>query len=344
LIELLVVIAIIGILVALLLPAVQQAREAARRLQCKNNLKQIAIACHNYAETHQSFPSGYLIEVYNDDIDNDGIANANDTDANGNGVDDMMEGYTPPTQAYVPPDLALNFTELVSLDMIQSAGNLNTAAVPPGKPIKYEFNDWRMAGFWGWQALILPQMDASTANLDFKGQRWSTNNRQTMELVYESYVCPSASLPATRPNKFGYTTYRGILGYRRDIDLDPNGVPLPVNNGMFYLNSSTSFRDVTDGTTTTFLVGESSMGFWADGYSCCARPRDFFENFNYYWEDRSVSPYVRFIGLGGPHVGTANFAMVDGSVQSISKVIDTNVYHALCTRNGGEKISADFGN
>jgi len=222
LIELLVVIAIIAILIALLLPAVQEAREAARRTQCRNNLKQIGLAIHNYYETNGTFPPGV-----------------------------------------VPPDTkgrrgASWLTRI--LGYLDENANVN-----------YIDTDWTM-----------------------QSNRINRNWKLMNTLRVETLNCPSSPMPATRkqntnaatqalgaPNSIEYqlVNYVGISGsYNRGRDLrccpsptrwtwyarsNYNGVIVSVDDRNKY---PILMKDITDGSSNTFCVGEQSSYFiWTDG-------------------------------------------------------------------------------
>ena len=290
LIELLVVIAIIALLAALLLPAVQQAREAARRTQCLNNLKQMALAAHNYLDAHKSFPSGWI--------------------STGGG------------SAVIGP-----FPEPIEVPLGTAAG---------GAPLGVTLTQWTMSDNWSWQAFMLPQMGATTVGLDFKSVKSTANNMQGIQVPIESYVCPSAGLAEARPGGLGYTNYRGCIG------TSPGAGSSLVTNGMLYGNSSISFKGVRDDSSQTLLIGETLMGFWGDGNSCCARFAD--DNadgqhdrgnvFDTYWQ----SSGIHFFGFGSWHSQSVHFCMADGSARAIGKNVDFRIMMALATRNGGERI------
>lgn len=134
LIELLVVIAIIAVLIALLLPAVQQAREAARRTQCKNNLKQLGIASHNYHDTHSVFPPGEVHGMTG------GVAH-------GLGWDKQIGNWTPLLFPYI--DQAPAYTQLNFEVNPQWGGNNQTIlrmVIPglhcPSDPFKGLTENW----------------------------------------------------------------------------------------------------------------------------------------------------------------------------------------------------------
>jgi len=315
LIELLVVMAIIALLIALLLPAVQQAREAGRRTQCLNNMKNLALAMHNYESSHKVFPPGF--------VDND-----------------------------LPGDVVSH--QLPEPARIPLAGNQIVVV-----------QNWTMPQDWGWHALLLPFMDQGTIQIDYAQPKLgNANNESFVGNVIEAYVCPSSSLPSARPTLaagtpnwivngtrgWGYSTYRGSIGYLPLTGTDPNGQTItnpPPTNGMLYANSAVSFRDVTDGTGQTILLGESLYGFWADGFSCCARPRDdqMLNNtpqyFDMYWSDTNSG--LQYFSFGSFHTGDiCNVAMVDGSSRNLSKKIDRVVFQGLCTRNGRENLPEGF--
>lgn len=323
LIELLVVMAIIAMLIALLLPAVQQARETARRTQCLNNLHNLVLAMHNYEGSHKVFPPGIVAP----------------------GID----CETPLTMTYPEPFI---------VPLPRTANN-----TAPNQPVA--ITAWNFSNLWGWQAMILPQIDAATVQLNFPPQGKFLNdcvsgapstNLNYLPTQLQTFVCPSASLPTQRPIlqstpqvSPAYSTYRVSAG---TLGIDPQ-TSLPVTNptnGMLYLNSSVGFRDVSDGTTTTIMMGDSYYGFWSDGTSCCVAGADAaFRSaagetvfgdplVGGTWLSGGNAGDTRF-SFGSQHGDVICFAMVDASTKSISRNIDRNTFLALLTRNGRENIT-----
>jgi prepilin-type N-terminal cleavage/methylation domain-containing protein len=289
LIELLVVIAIIAMLAALLLPAVQRARESARRTQCINNVKQLALAMQTYEGSHRCFPPGFI------------------DPAPGQGM-----------QAPLP--------EPAQVDIVVN-GQRSVATI----------TSWSMPANWGWHAFILPSMDQGTIDLDYRVPKFSGNNQSFIQTKIESYICPSAVLPSSRPSGWGYSTYRGSMGA---YDTNGSGVAnSPTTpNGMLYQNSSVRMADITDGTTNTILIGDSLFGFWADAYSCCVRVWDDSTHpdmSDAYWQVAGGSgSTLHFFSFGSAHGEINVFGLCDGSAKTVSKKIDVNVFKAIATRNG----------
>lgn len=274
LVELLVVIAIIGILIALLLPAVQAAREAARRSQCTNNLKQLGLALHNYHDTYNEFPAGGA-----------------DT---GNGSREM----------------------------------------------------------WGWGAFILPFIEESNlyeqlrvSQQDLTVTLNNTSLRPLVQTAIEGFICPSDpggdlmdggqmnggtgrhfNGDSSVPNSFrvAKSNYVGVAGF---WDVDERN-----NNGVLFRGSHMRFADITDGTASTFLVGERNkfcaQGAWVGNRNVTGsgpQGADYtmgavFRPVN----DPSNGTHRCVEGFASEHPGGANFGFADGSVHFITDNINFN--------------------
>lgn len=345
LIELLVVIAIIAMLAALLLPAVQMAREAGRRTQCLNNLKQISLAMHNYEGATRSFPSGWL---------------------DGRGWCQFAALPTP----YVANTVIRGTPSITTIDKWWMDENYGWhVLLLPFMDQGTTQPDFKQPKFWG------EEKGATLTTVS----PFSTDNEQYIRTTIPSYICPSLqNLPNNRPGAgqskgWAYSTYRGCMGAFDTIPLqtlkigaitgivdpdayNPNTPRRP--NGMLYHKSTVKMSDVSDGTTNTLLVGDSLLGYWADSHSCCVRvwndpdhPDVWDTYWRFYFPEPNPPPlligwtyvdvppapklYVEHFSFGSNHSGNlACFALVDGSARAISKQINLNVFKAISTRNG----------
>jgi len=316
LIELLVVIAIIAALAALLLPAVQNAREAARRSECTNNLRQVVLASHNYEETHKTFPAGIVTAV-------------------------------PPTQVL----LTLPAPVLIPL----GSGSSAAGGIPPSVTITdwVYSSDWGWASLilpqmgQGTVNINFREAKNSTNNLD-------AVQMVVTSYMCPSASMPSMRIPAAGGQNLGgyaYLTYRGNSG----TSAPPGSPPgTPTTNGILYRNSAVPFRDIRDGESNTIAFGESMFGYWGDGNSALARAAD--DNYDNQpdWGTDGANPsstpsvfdsYLNagtaghFFGFGSWHRDSVIFALADGSTRSMAKTVDFTVFKALCSRDGAERVN-----
>lgn len=310
LIELLVVIAIIAILIALLLPAVQQAREAARRTQCKNNLKQIALATHNFHDVYNRLPGG----VYGPDITIEAGANG---PANLTWNQHQFIGILP--QILPQLEQANVYGEI----SVWKGIDLRPSTTTPGNyepEVRYssDAKTWAVA-----QAKLSAFACPSDPQISTSG---NTPSRMHM---WETATGGNFTIYLFGGEQgLGKTSYMGTAGFLGDIRRWPTWSLL---KGAFGMRSKFKFRDITDGLSNTFLFGEVTGGNDYDWRWMMAGPMPMAWRLN----NTAIQNWYQFESF---HTGIVQFAMADGSVRAISKNIDANMYQWLGAMADGNAL------
>ena len=328
LVELLVVIAIIGILVALLLPAVQAAREAARRMQCVNNEKNLGLACLNFHDARGNFPVN--LDQFSSAAKNgerecqDGAADFFDSPLNSNpSLGHSGRGWIVEVLPYMEePALfdILSSKQEETFRLLRTIGRgmghadlrdaiqqqLSTLSCPsdPSATVR--------EGMWYFESV-------PAASTSYKGNAGDTilkgNGAPTCDVGEEPAI--GSRITATDPLEWGSTPDSHNTG-------SANGILFRAN----YINP-VKIRKITDGTSNTMLVGEGvvsedyhSAAFFADGsWATAGIPLNFFT----YEPDEDVlknSRWAETRGFKSLHPGGANFVFCDGSVRFILEDIE----------------------
>lgn len=324
LVELLVVIAIIGILIALLLPAVQAAREAARRSQCSNNLKQIGLAMHNYHDTFKSFPSGYIAGYG---------ANAWDP---GNR---SSWGWG----AFILP-----FIEQSALHDRLSPGAFRLSdALTAGNP-----NDRLAELQTPIAAFRCPSDQGKDTNVGGLMLRDNTDASPGIPTATSNYVGNNTSRKWHGGGRLqGYEVGQTGQWTGLSAAFEPNGI--------FWRESEVRMRDIVDGTSSTICVGERAWELGgANGTTVFCKAGTVFGTYS---QNEQLTIRTNLAagsvavnapdgsceyGFSSPHPGGMQAVFCDGSVNFISETIDHNwatqavdsTFERLLSRNDRQPV------
>lgn len=306
LVELLVVIAIIGILIGMLLPAVQQVREAARRATCINNLRQIALASHNYESAFMMLPPGQMHERLVDTI----VPNA-------------------------PLNRQQDMGILVHLLPFIEANNVNDLIVPVRDPRRLDRTWWDdQIQDISWQAGA-SQISSFRCPSDA-----AATSQSVMLTVYpRNNTVGGNFFPSPWGQTPGRTNYVGCPG-GLGAEVTPGSPgfagahPTVWNNfvGIYTNRIRTRFGEISDGTSNTFAFGEVAT-FFDSWFASFGGPE-----VQYCWAGQALIP-MAWWGVRDPwgipgdegyfqyksfHPGSINFARQDGSVQAVTRDADFN--------------------
>ena len=319
LIELLVVIAIIAILIALLLPAVQQAREAARRSQCKNNLKQIGLAMHNYHDVFREFPPCYVVSTnYNGAVDYTAALNTNGEQVFGSYSSRPGWGWG----AYLLPYL-------------DETALYNNAGIGEGSHILDHRDEYRtvLAQF------MCPSDDGEPLDAD---TNWNRLAESAYYAAKSNYVVANDHEYKTQDQNATGCFWENSNCKIRDI-IDGTSNTILVGERMYYLEDDKGNPGCSSATWAGTISGDLSHGH--GGFH-----RDIAGN------GQHPLNYVRPLSLGtdwdfgngfsSQHEGGGHFLLADGSVHFISENIDhspggstpNSLYEYLLAKNDRQVV------
>ena len=318
LVELLVVIAIIGILIGMLLPAVQTVRETARRIQCANNLRQIALACLSYEGAHKEFPAGRH-GILAPQTPHRNLAESARAKQRFDGTSFLVTILPFIDQQNAHDQL---FIEDINL-LLDGSGALASTWDPTSASVENQSA----------LAIITEQMPSYTCPSDDTPEVAKFNNAGTAEI---------------KEIEFGSGSYAGCAG---SFVIGYNGLGNTAvkyrNDGMLFFSNPVTIGDNIDGTSNTIIVGETVEGnhetqynIWALNKHGKATHRMTATPLNFATGVNSGATGSFFAGSNGGfasrHSGGANFSYVDGHVSFIDENISSTAYRGLGSRNGGE--------